>query len=65
MPAMAKKKKTGLYADIDDELKRRLVRMADYHDRKIAAELSVALRRYLEAEEKKANLPPVDPGEDD
>lgn len=61
MATMAKKK-ASLYAEIDETLKRRLDRMATYHSRKIGAELSLALKRYLDAEEKKAgdDLPPLE-----
>lgn len=51
-----------LYADIPEDLKRRLDRMAQYHSRKIGAEVALALKRYLDAEEKKAgdDLPPLE-----
>ncbi len=66
MPVMAKKRKTtGLYADVDDDLKRRLIRMAAHHRRKIGAELSIALQNYLDLWEKKEGLPPIEPAEED
>ena len=62
--ATKKVDKTGLYADVERTLKRRLKRLAELHDRKIGAELSIALRRYLDAEERKAGLSPLPPEEE-
>ncbi len=61
MPVMAKKpKKAPLYVDIDADLKRRMNRLAGVRSRKLNAEVQIALKRYLEAEEKKEkDLPPL------
>jgi predicted transcriptional regulator len=56
MRLMAKKKKENLYVDIDADLKRRLVRLADRRSRKLTAEVALALRRYLKEEEPKEGL---------
>jgi predicted transcriptional regulator len=64
---MAKKKPTRrftpppapravLYLEIDSDLKERLVRLADLRSRKITAEAVLALRRYVEEEERKEGL---------
>ncbi len=71
MPAtMAKKKPTRaqpprkevLYVEMDADLKRRLVRLAElpHRNRKISAEAIMALRRYLEEEEAKEGLGPLE-----
>ncbi len=60
MPIMAKKKKIPLYVDIDSDLKRRMDRLAAARSRKLNAEVQIAIKRYLEAEEKKEkDLPPL------
>lgn len=58
MPQMAKKKpaKATLYVDIDAELKARIDRLAEVRHRKLTAEVSLALERYLREEEPKEGL---------
>jgi predicted DNA-binding protein len=65
MPVMARKK--GLYADIPEELKARLDRLAEHRSRKLTAEVVLALRRYLDEEERKEGLygVPLDEHDDD
>jgi hypothetical protein len=53
--------KSVLYLEIDAVLKDRLVRLADLHSRKITAEGVLAIRRYVEEEERKEGLPPLGP----
>jgi predicted transcriptional regulator len=68
---MSKKKPTGraqppkkevLYVEMDAQLKRRLVRLAElpHRNRKISAEAIIAIRRYLEEEEAKESLEPLE-----
>jgi predicted transcriptional regulator len=61
----AKAAKEVLYVEMDAALKRRLVRLAElpHRNRKITAEAIMAIRRYVEEEEKKENLPPIGEGE--
>lgn len=54
MPIMAKKK--ALYADIPEDLKARLDRLAEHRARKLAAEVTLAIRHWVEQEEKKEGL---------
>lgn len=63
MPLMAKKK-VPLYVDIDPDIRRRINRMAEVHDRKLNAEVQRALQRYLDTEEKREGLGPL-PAEDE
>jgi hypothetical protein len=60
---MAKKKST-LYVDIDERLKRRLARLADHRHRKLTAEVALMVEKYLDAEERAEKLPPL-PEEDE
>jgi predicted transcriptional regulator len=68
---MAKKKPAGrgqppkkevLYVEMDAQLKRRLVRLAElpHRNRKITAEAIMAIRRYVEEEEAKEGLEPLE-----
>lgn len=66
---MKKKKPKGskparevLYVEMEGSLKRRLVRLANLpsHARKITAEAIIAIRRYVEEEEKREALPPLE-----
>lgn len=50
------KNKEPLYVEIDTDLKRRISRLAEARQRKLTAEVSIALKRYLEAEEPKEGL---------
>jgi hypothetical protein len=68
---MAKKKPTGkgqpppkevLYVEMDATLKRRLARLAFHRSRKITAEAIIAIRRYVDEEDQKENLPPLEEG---
>lgn len=54
-------KKEVLYVEMDAELKQRLVRLAELptRNRKITAEAIMAIRRYVEEEERKEGLPPL------
>ena len=54
-------KKEVLYVEMDAQLKRRLVRLAElpHRNRKITAEAIMAIRRYVEEEEAKEGLPPI------
>lgn len=54
--------KQVLYLEIEADLKRRLVRLAElpHRNRKLTAEATIALRRYVEDEEAKEELPPID-----
>jgi hypothetical protein len=67
---MAKKKLTGqgqppkkevLYVEMEALLKRRLVRLAElpHRNRKITAEAIMAIRRYVQEEEAKEGLEPL------
>lgn len=61
MAVMTKKPKATVYADVDALTKRRLERLAKARHRKLAAEVQLALDRYLDAEEKKErDLPPLE-----
>lgn len=61
MYLMAKKKKVPLYVDIDPDIRRRMNRLAEVRSRKLNAEVQIALRQYLDKEEKKEGLPPLPP----
>jgi hypothetical protein len=71
-PDMAKKKsepppppeKAVLYVELDPVLKERLRRLAVLHERKITGECIVALRRYVEEQEKAEGLSPLAEGGD-
>jgi hypothetical protein len=54
-------RKEVLYVEMDAQLKRRLVRLAElpHRNRKITAEAIIAIRRYVEEEEAKEGLPPI------
>jgi hypothetical protein len=54
--------KEVLYLEVDSTLKRRLRRLADmpHRNRKITAEATIALSRYVEEEEEKEGLSPID-----
>jgi predicted transcriptional regulator len=54
--------KAVLYVELDAALKRRLVRLANlpHRARKITAEAIIALRRYVEEEEAKEGLGPLE-----
>jgi predicted transcriptional regulator len=58
MDPMGKKKpaKATLYVDIDASLKKRMDRLAEVRHRKLNAEVSLALDRYLREEEPKEGL---------
>jgi len=69
---MAKKKpaKAALYVEIPADLKQRLDKLAERRMRKLNAEVTIALQKYVEAEEKADGLkddknPPEDEPEDD
>jgi predicted transcriptional regulator len=51
-----------LYVEMEASLKRRLVRLAQlpHRSRKITAEAILAIRRYVEEEERKEALPPLE-----
>jgi hypothetical protein len=55
-------KKEVLYVEMDAQLKRRLVRLAElpHRNRKISAEAIIAIRRYVEEEEAKEGLGPLE-----
>lgn len=50
----------ALYADIDADVKDRFTQLCAARGRKLAVEVQIALRRYLDAEEAKENLPPLE-----
>jgi hypothetical protein len=54
--------KEVLYVEMEASLKRRLVRLAGlpHRNRKITAEAIMAIRRYVEEEEARENLPPLE-----
>jgi hypothetical protein len=70
-PTMSKKKKPKtdapppkkevLYVEMDAELKQRLVRLSElpHRRRKITAEATIAILRYVEEEEAREGLPPL------
>jgi predicted transcriptional regulator len=51
-----KKKKLNLYVNVDADLKERMLALAEKHDRKLNAEVTRALRRYLAEEEPKVGI---------
>lgn len=55
-------KKEVLYVEMEPQLKRRLVRLANLptRNRKITAEAIMAIRRYIEEEEAKEGLEPLE-----
>jgi hypothetical protein len=55
-PMAKKKPKATLYVDIDKDLKERMDRLAEARRRKLTAEVSFALERYLAVEEAKEGL---------
>jgi cytochrome c553 len=57
----------GLFAMLPEELKARLDRLAEHRSRKLTAEVVLALRRYLDEEERKEGLygVPLDDQDDD
>ena len=57
--------KEVLYVEMEASLKRRLVRLAElpHRNRKITAEAIIAIRRYVEEEEKKEGLAPTEDDE--
>jgi hypothetical protein len=63
--APARPAKEVLYVEMDALLKRRLVRLAGlpHRNRKITAEAIMAIRRYVEEEEARENLGPLEPPE--
>lgn len=61
MPAMAKKKKAALYVEVDEEIVRRVRRLAEHDQRKLNAEAQIILLSGLNTLEKKAGLPPIPP----
>jgi hypothetical protein len=56
----AKPEKEVLYLEMDERLKRRLARLALLRRRKLTAEGILAVERYVEQEEAKENLGPLD-----
>jgi len=63
MALMAKEKKVKkvpLYVDVEESIKKRIDRLAEHRSRKLTAEVSIALRRYLDDEEEKEGLPPIE-----
>jgi hypothetical protein len=69
LSSMGKSKRAGrpekpakdvLYLEIEADLKRRLVRLAELRSRKITAEGILALRRYVQEEEEKEGLAPLE-----
>jgi hypothetical protein len=60
-PRPAPPAKGVLYVEMDATLKQRLVRLAGlpHRNRKITAEAIMAIRRYVEEEERKEGLPPI------
>ena len=61
IPGRDKPPKEVLYVEMEALLKRRLIRLAElpHRNRKITAEAIMAIRRYVEEEEAKENLPPL------
>ena len=61
-PTTPKPAKEVLYVEMDSRLKRRLVRLAElpHRNRKITAEAIIAITRYVEEEERKEGLPPLE-----
>jgi hypothetical protein len=57
-PPPEKPAKAVLYVEMDAELKSRLARLAGlpHRNRKISAEATMAIRRYVEEEEEKEGL---------
>jgi hypothetical protein len=55
-------KKEVLYVEMEATLKRRLVRLAELptRRRKLTTEAIMAIERYVEEEERKEKLPPLD-----
>jgi hypothetical protein len=59
-PGPAPPAKAVLYLEMDDRLKRRLARLATLRRRKLTAEGILAVERYVEQEEAKENLGPLE-----
>ena len=61
-PTPPRPAKEVLYVEMDSRLKRRLVRLAElpHRNRKITAEAIIAITRYVEDEERKEGLPPLE-----
>jgi predicted transcriptional regulator len=54
--AVMVRKKEVLYVEVPADLKKRLVRLAETRARKISAEATLALERYVREEEQKEGL---------
>jgi predicted transcriptional regulator len=65
MALMAGEKKKVLYVEIPADLKDRLENLARLRARKITAEATIALRQYVEREEKREGIKPPPPAEED
>ncbi len=55
---MTEEEKEVLYVELPASLKKRFARIAKANGRKLVAEATIAIKRYVEKEEKR--LPPVD-----